>query len=275
MANPDESRNSAAGYRKIISVINEHSSSTVTARYAMTLSTTDNARLILYAVMDVCHDDAIQRRTERHLEHLFDIATERGIPVRQIKETGPITRLLPKCVEAEGADLVFYPLAPGEHYGAPLQKHTIHQLLRTISSDLAIMRIVHMGRHHPACILAPLGATIANSGKHRQFLAALAHSFNAQVTLFHMAVAGGRSMPDDITRLRDELLKQNISVLERSGSGRISRAIAVEAITRHNDLIVLGASERSTLKRIFFGNPAGDVMHKPPCNAILFRSAAE
>jgi nucleotide-binding universal stress UspA family protein len=62
-------------------------------------------------------------------------------------------------------------------------------------------------------------------------------------------------------------------VLERSGKGAIGKSITVEAITRHNDLIVLGASERGVLQRLFFGNPAGDVMHQPPCNAIMFKAA--
>jgi nucleotide-binding universal stress UspA family protein len=80
-------------------------------------------------------------------------------------------------------------------------------------------------------------------------------------------------MPDDITLFGKQLRQQQVTVLERSGRGDPGKAINVEAITRHNDLIVVGASGRGAMRRLIFGNPAGDIMHQPPCNAILFRVA--
>lgn len=263
-------------YRTIISVVNGQTASTVTTRYAMAMAASCGSRLVLYAVHDSDADEHTLHHSKRHLEHLFAISTEQDILVRQVVETGSIARLLPEYVQAENADLVFYPMAPGEQYAAPLQQQTIHHLLRTVRADLAIMRIVHMGRVHPASILAPFGATISGSGKREQFIIALAKSFHSQVTLLHLTTNGsGSGMPGDIARFRDELHRQQVAVLERSGRGRIAKSIAVEAITRHNDLIVLGASERNALKRLLRGSPAGDVMLKPPCNAILFRSALE
>jgi hypothetical protein len=41
-----------------------------------------------------------------------------------------------------------------------------------------------------------------------------------------------------------------------------------EVVVREPD-----ASERGILRRLFIGNPAGYVMHHPPCNTILFRAA--
>lgn len=261
-------------YRTIVSVVNEHTASTVTARYAMAMAVSSGSGLVLYAVHSGDADESTLRHSERHLEHLFAMANEQGIPVTRVVETGSIVRLLPHYIQAENADLVFYPVAPGEQYGAPLQQQTIHQLLHTVRSDLAIMRIVHMGRVHPASILAPFGATIRGRGKREQFIIALAKSFHSQVTLFHLGTgSAGSGMPGDIARFRDELHRQKVTVLERSGRGLIAKAITVEAITRHNDLIVLGASERNALQRLLGGNPAGDVMLKPPCNAILFRAA--
>lgn len=263
-------------YRTIISVVNGQTASAVTTRYAMAMAAACGSELVLYAADDTDTDEHTLRPTKRHLEHLFAMATEQGIPVKQVVEAGSIARQLPDYVQAENADLVFYPLAPGEQYGAPLQQQTIHHLLRTVRADLAITRIVHMGRLHPARILAPFGAAIGGSGKREQFIIALAKSFHSQVTLFHLATdSSGNGVPGDVARFRDELHRQQIAVLERSGRGRIAKAITVEAITRHNDLIVLGASERNALKRLLGGNPAGDVMLKPPCNAILFRSALE
>lgn len=260
-------------YKKIISIVNEHTASTIIARYAIAMAAEEKSDLLLYAAHGEGVSETKLHQTEQHLDHLFAIALELDITVTRISETGRITRLLPKRVAAEEADLVFYPLTPGEHYGAALQTHDVHNLLRTVRADLAIMRVVHMGKPHPQRILVPLGTTISDSRQRVQFIAALARTFHSQATLFHLASANVTlDMPEEISHFRRELRLRHIAVEERSARGHISKSITVEAITRHNDLIVLGASERNTVRRLFFGNPAGDVMHKPPCNAILFRA---
>ena len=261
-------------YRKIFSVINEHTASTVTARYPIALAAAGKTELVLYAAHDKGCTETILRHTDRHLDHLFTIASELDIPVSRITEVGNIGNLLPKRVRVEKADLVFYPLSPSERYGAHLQQHTVHHLLRTIRSDLAIMRVVNMAKPHPRRILMPLGKIASDSDHRFIFITELARSFHSHVTLFHLsAERNTREMPDDITRFRRQLQQQDIQVLERSGKGQIGKSITVEAITRHNDLIILGASARGLLQRMFYGNPAGDVMRQPPCNTILFHAA--
>jgi nucleotide-binding universal stress UspA family protein len=263
----------AMSYRKIISVVNEQTASTVMARYAISLSTSGKAALVLYAAHDMGGDETVLRHTERHLEHLLTVASGLDIPVTRITEVGDIGNLLPARVLAEKADLVFYPLLPHERYGANMQRQTVHHLLRTIKSDLAIMRVVNMARPHPRHILMPLGKIVTDKEHRLMFIAELARSFHAQVTLFHLtAEHEAQGMPDDIALFRQYLQQHDVTVLERSGKGQISKSITVEAITRHHDLIILGASERGVLQRMFYGNPAGDVMHQAPCNAILFRS---
>jgi nucleotide-binding universal stress UspA family protein len=260
-------------YRIIIAVINEHTASTVSAHYAMALAASCGSHLVLYCVHDNVHDSATSSRTERHLNHLFSEARAVGVAVSRIAESGAITRLLPHRSHAEVADLVFYPLTPGEQYGATLQQQTAHHLLRTIKADLAVMRIMHMGKPHPRHMLVPVGGLIRDREQRVRFLAALAKAFHAQVTLFHRPETGRQDLPADVVALRNDLRSLHLPLLERGGSGQIARAIALEAVSHHNDLIVLGASERGTVRRLFFGNPAGDVMHQPPCNAILFRPA--
>lgn len=261
-------------YHTIFTVINEHTASTVTARYAMALAMSCKARLVLYAVHEADCDEKNLRHTERHLEHLLAVALELHIAVTGITESGRLATLLPKRVIAESADLVFYPLTPNERYGAALKRHAVHGLLRKIRADLAIMRIVHMGKPHPRGILVPLGGVVADSERRAGFIAALAKSFHSRVTLFHRpGMQAAKGMPGDISMFREGLLRHQVAVHERSGTGHIGRSITVEAITRHNDLIVIGASERGALRRLFFGDPAGDVMQQPPCNAILFRAA--
>ena len=261
-------------YRKIFSIVNEHTASTVTARYAISMATACKAELVLYAAHDEGINETILHHIDRHLDHLYAVALELGIPVTRITEVGNIRKLLPKRVEAENADLVLYPLTPDERYGASLQQHTVHHLLRTIRSDLAIMRVISMAKPHPRHILVPFGKFISDRERRLTFITELAKSFHGQVTLFHLSAEGeSKIMPADIIQFRNQLQQQqDVKVLERSGKGHIGKAITVEAITRHNDLIVMGASERGAVRRLFFGNPAGDVMHQPPCNAIMFRA---
>lgn len=257
-------------YRKIFAIIDEHTVSTVIARYAISLAAACKAELVLYAA----HDKGSHENTDRHLDHLVTIASDVGIHVIRIIEVGNVSALLPKRVLAEKADLVFYPLTPHKRYGADLQQRTVRQLLRTIKPDLAIMRVITMARPHPGHILVPLGNVISNKERRLLFVTELAKSFHAQVTLYHLFAARDvKTMPDAITEFGKQLHLQDVKVLQRSGSGVLGKAITVEAITRHHDLIIVGASKRGVLRRIFFGNPAGDVMHQPPCNTILFRAA--
>jgi nucleotide-binding universal stress UspA family protein len=237
------------------------------------LAASGGSQLVLYSAHDEGGEGSAARHTERHIEHLFNEALALNIAVTRISETGPITRLLPHRIQAEAADLVFYPLPPGERYGAPLQRHTAHHLLQTVRADLAIMRIMHMGKPHPRHILVPLGDVVSDREQRVSFLAMLARSFHAQLTLFHRPDGRRQDSPADFIAVRNALRTHHLPVLERSGRGHIAKAITLEAVSHHNDLIVLGASERGVLRRMFFGNPAGDVMHHPPCNAILFRAA--
>lgn len=260
-------------YQSIVAVINEHSGSTVCARYAVALAYACTAELVLYTAHGAATCESVLRRSEHHLDHLFSVAFEQGIPVRRISETGLVAKLLPKRATAEGADLVCYPLLPDEQYGATLKQQAVHHLLRCVSADLAIMRIVHMGKPHPRHILVPLGKNIRDQEQRVRFLAALARSFHSRITLFHRPDKGQHRAHHAVAQVRAGLAQHHLPVLERSGSGPVATAITLEAISHHSDLIVLGASERSSLKRLFWGNPAGEVMHSPPCNTILFRAA--
>lgn len=261
-------------YRRILAVVNEQTASTVMARYAISMATAGKASLVLYAAHDRGSSETALRHCDRHLDHLNAVALEQGIPVTRITEAGGICRLLPKRVLVEGVDLVFYPLMPDEQYGDSFRRHPVHRLLRTVRSDMAIMRAITMARPHPRHILMPLGAAVGDMERRLQFIAALAGSFHAQVTLLHLSgAASPRGMPDQITMFRERLQQHQVTVLERNRTGHVGKGIRVEAITRHHDLIVLGTSERGLVRRLFLGNPAGDVMHRPPCNAILFHPA--
>lgn len=261
-------------YVKIFSVVNEKTASTVMGRYAISLAAACKAALVLYAAHDTGADEAVLQHTAHHLEHLAAIAAELEIPVTRIMEVGNISSLLPKRVEAEQADLVFYPLTPYKRSGSDLQRQTVHTLLRTVTSDLAVMRIISLARPHPGQILVPLGKVISNREQRLLFITELAKSFHARVTLFHLATErDGKGMPAEVTSFRKELQQQQITTQERIGRGHVGKGVTVEAISHHNDLIVIGVSQRGFFRRLFSGNPVVDVMHQPPCNTVLFRGA--
>jgi len=218
-------------------------------------------------------NESLLRETDRHLKHMAEIASGLSISVTCVTEIGSLKTLLPKRVRAEHADLVFYPLTPTQRLGVDPQQHTIRHLLRTIPSDLAIMRIISMAKPHPGKILVPLGKNISSMERRLKFVSELARSFQSQVTLYHLTTIGEpeQLLPDNLILFGKQLQQQNIAVLERHGAGELAKAITVEAITRHNDLIVLGATGRGIVRRIFSGNPAADLLRHPPCNSILFR----
>ncbi|HIJ86771.1 MAG TPA: universal stress protein [Desulfuromonadales bacterium] len=261
-------------YRTIVTVVNEHTISMVIARYAIALAAAGKTNLVLYAVDDDGSDQTVLQRSARHQDHLYSVASELGISVTRIREVGKIATLLPKRVVLEKADLVFYPLTPYKRFGADRQRLLLHTLLQSIRTDLAIMRVVTLARPHPGHILVPLGKNISGKEHRLLFISELASCFHAEITLLHLFAERDKpTMPDEIHQFRKLLEQRHISVHERSGQGQIGRAITVEAVTRQNDLVVLGASGRGVVRRLFFGNPAGDVMQQPPCNTILFQAA--
>jgi nucleotide-binding universal stress UspA family protein len=267
-------REEQMSYKKIFSVVNEHTASTVTGRYAISLAAACGAELVLYAAHKEGSSEITLKRTGRQMDNLEAIASKLDISVTRIIEVGNISILLPKRVDEQKADLTFYPLMPDEGYVAYFKRHTVHYLLKTIRSDLAIMRAISLAKSHPVNILVPLGKFIGDKERRLMFVSELARSFHAQVTLFHIfAERDAKVMPEDITLFRKQLQQQNLTVIERSARGDIVRSITVEAITRHNELIVIGASGRGILRRVFFGNLSSDVMHQPSCNTILFRSS--
>jgi nucleotide-binding universal stress UspA family protein len=261
-------------HRKIFSIVNEHSVSTVIARYAISMAKACGAELVLYAVHADGSNETTHRYTNSHLEQIFMAASESDVSVSRIIESGNIITLLPKRVQAEKADLLFYPLTPYNRFGADLQRHMIHHLLKTITIDLAIMRAITMTKPHPGEILVPLGRIVGDKEHRLMFLADLAKSFDSQVTLYHQSEEHGiQNISADIALMRTRLERQQIRVVERYCKNDVGKSITAEALAHRNDLIVLGVSGLGVLRRLFFSNPAGTIMHRPPCNIIMFQAA--
>ncbi len=259
-------------YHTILTVVNEHTTSIVMARYAMALALAGNAQLILYTAHGGGVNDVLLRRGNHHREYLNTLATGLGISVTQIVTTGRLHTQLPKLVLEQHVDAVFYHMAPGEQYGNNLPRETVYYLLRGVRCDLVVMRVTDMGEPHPGHILVPLGNRGNSSKYHLLFVSGLARAFAAEVILFHVATRQrDREMPKCVTLFKEQLAQSAVTVQERRGAGRIGEEIGIEAVTRHHDLIVLGASNRGLFRTLFFGNPAGMIMGNPPCNSMLFR----
>jgi nucleotide-binding universal stress UspA family protein len=156
--------------------------------------------------------------------------------------------------------------------------------------SVAMVRVVRMGKIHPKNILVPLRGQITHLEERACFVAKLAQGFDSTVTLFHSpgpitSFSHGeihlkpaereKRIPKDIEKFTERLNKYVIPHEKRTGLGSIARAITIEAAHLRNDLIVMGASERSLLRSIISGNPVEDVLRETPCNLIILRPKHE
>src|SRR4030042_847323 len=156
--------------------------------------------------------------------------------------------------------------------------------------SVAMVRVVRMARASPKNILVPLRGHITHLDERSCFVARLAQAFHSSVTLFHLArpitsffhgetllkpAQIEKSIPKDIEKFTGCLKRYEITHEKRTAQGSVSRLITIEAAHRRNDLIVMGASERSLLKSIISGNPVEDVLRGTPCNLIVLRPRHE
>jgi nucleotide-binding universal stress UspA family protein len=147
-----------------------------------------------------------------------------------------------------------------------------------------------MGKIYPKNILVPLRGHITNLEERACFVAKLAEGFESSVTLFHSPspitsffhgeihlkpAQREEHIPKDIEQFTESLHRYKITLEKRTGYGRISSAITIEAAHRRKDLIIMGASERNLLSSIVSGNPVEDVLREAPCNLIILRPTHE
>jgi nucleotide-binding universal stress UspA family protein len=132
----------------------------------------------------------------------------------------------------------------------------------------------------------PLRSHITNIDERSCFVAKLAQAFDASVTLFYApkpiarffhgeihikASQREKHIPGDIENFTECLNHYMIQHEKRTGYGKIAHAITIEAAHKRNDLIVMGASERSLLRSMISSNPVEDVLRETPCNLIILR----
>lgn len=275
-------------YKKVLATINEHSNSEIAARYAIHFAKACNASLVLLYVNQCgsCTEDF--NRAEGALKRLFLAAEAAGVDVESLTESGDPLKKISGFVENEGIDIVFTATRREDIRRRYFARTLSKELLLKLPCAVALLRIVHAGKIAPKRILVPLRGRIAQSEERAFFVAKLAEGFGSALTIFHAPDSvsnffhGERHLPPgereqripgDIEKYVEQLNRYRITHDKRTGHGSVSHSIAIEAMIRRNDLIVMGASERGLLKSILYGNPVEHILRETPCNLIVFRTS--
>ncbi len=273
-------------YKKILAAVNEFTNSEIAARYAIALAKFCGSSLSLVFVADEKIGRELFRHAEAALERLFFEARSLDVEVESITEKGDPLEKITDLVVKNGVDIVFAATRREDVERRYFLKTVARELVMKLPCAAAIVRVVRMGKSYPRNILVPLRGHMTGLEDRACFVANLAMAFHASVTLFHLTspitdffhgetllnpAQREKRLPKDIDQFTDCLNKYDIRHEKKTGQGSVSRSITIEAAHRRNDLIVMGASERSLLRSITSGNPVEDVLRETPCNLIIFR----
>jgi len=274
-------------YKRILAAVNEFSNSEISARYALTLARTVQAKLFLVFVSQ----DKIQKDKLRHaesaLERLFILAGDSGVEVESSIERGEPVKKIYEFVKTNNIDIVFSATRREDMKKRYFVKTTARQLMIKLPCSVAMTRVVKMGGVHLKNILVPLRGRITDIEERAYLTAKLAEGFGSGVTIFHLhkpitsffhgemrltPFEMAQRVPKDIKDFGEHLIRYGVTLERRTGHGSIARAITMEAAHKKNDLIVMGASERNLLNSIVKGNPVEQALRETPCNMIIFRA---
>jgi nucleotide-binding universal stress UspA family protein len=274
-------------YKKILAAVNEFSNSEIAARYALTLAKSAHAKLFLVFIAEEGIEKDKLRHAESALERLFIDARNNGIDVESITECGDPVKKINELVKEHGIDIVFTATRREDVKKRFFVRTIARQLMMKLPCSVAMVRVVKMGGIHLKNILVPVRERISNLEERAYFVAKLAGASDSRVTLFHLhkpitsffrgemhltPFQREKQIPEDVEEFRTHLKKYKIPYERKTGLGSVARAITIEAAHKRNDLIVMGASDRSLLSAIVKGNPVENVLRETPCNLIIFRA---
>ncbi|NCO84263.1 MAG: hypothetical protein COZ31_08655 [Nitrospirae bacterium CG_4_10_14_3_um_filter_44_29] len=273
-------------YKRILTAVNEHLNSEVTARYAMNLARVSGARLYLCFVAEKGMAASTIDRAEEAMKRIFIEAGEIGIEIEAVTETGDPVKKISELVRGERIDIVFASTRKEDIERRFYAGTIARRLSLSLPCSTAIVRVVHTGRIRPREILVPLKARIDHVQERAYFTAKLAQAFGSKVFLFHSPEAASKffhgeihltpleweeKLPDDISDFMEYMQKYRIAHAGRSVPGSTGRVIAIEAFSKRHDLIIMGASRRSMLSSILKGNPVEEVLRETPCDMIILK----
>jgi len=277
-------------YTKILATVNEHLNSEISARYALNLARTCGAKVFLCFIAEKDLSKSSFDRAEDAMKRLLMEAEKGDIEAESITGTGDPVREIEKIVRHEKINIVFASTRREDvekrfYAGTVARSLSLH-----LPCSVALVRVVHMGRVRPKNILIPLKAKINHIKERAYFTAKMAESFESKVFIFHATepitkffhgelhltpVEWGKRLPKDISDVMEYLSRYKIDFEGKLVPGAIGRSITIEAASKRQDLIIMGASERSLLSSLLKGNPVEDVLRETPCDLIIFKPRHE
>jgi len=273
-------------YKRILAAVNEFTNSEIAARYAIALAKSCRAMLSFVFVAEENRDREVFRHAEAALERLFIDAEKQNIEVESITERGNPFRKIRELVNQKQIDLVFTATRREDIQKRFFLKTLAREFMNKLPCSVAMVRVVRMGRVVPKNILVPVRGHMTHVEERSCFLAKLAEAFGSTVTLFHLSKPltsyfhgeihlpssqREERVPKDMEKFTECLRRYEIYHEKRTRYGNIAREITIEAAHKRNDLIVMGASERSLLRSIASGNPVETVLRETPCNLLILR----
>jgi len=273
-------------YKKILAAVNEFTNSEIAARYAIALAKSCQAKLSFVFVAEENRDKEVSRHAEAALERLFIEAEKQDIEAESITERGDPFRKIRDVINQKKIDLVFTATRREDIQKRFFLKTLARELMMKLPCSVAMVRVVRMGRLIPKNILVPVRDHMTHIEERSCFVAKLAQAFGSTVTLFHLSEPltsyfhGEIHLPSskreehiskDMGKFTEFLRRYEIYHEKRTRYGNIAREITIEAAHKRNDLIVMGASERSLFRSVASGNPVETVLRETPCNLIILR----
>ena len=277
-------------YTKILAAVNEHLNSEISARYALNVAKACGAKLYICFIAGKGMHRSSLDRAEEAMKRLFNEAINMDIQVEGITETGEPLKEIEKIARREKVSIVFASTRREDvekrfYTGTVARSLSLH-----LPCSVALVRVVHMGRVRPKNILLPLKAKINHIKERAYFTAKMAEGFGSKVFVFHATkpitkffhgelhltpVEWGKRLPKDISDVMEYLRRYKIDFEGKLVPGAIGRSITIEAASKRQDLIIMGASERSLLSSLLKGNPVEDVLRETPCDLIILRPRHE
>ncbi len=277
-------------YEKILSAVNEHLNSEVSARYALHLARACRAKFYISFIADSGMTQSGIDKAAEAVKRLFAEARNLGVQVESITGVGDPVREIDRIVRREGISLVFAATRREDVEKRFYAGSVARRLSLRLPCSVALVRVVHMGKIHPHKILVPLKARIDRMKERVFFTARMAEAFSAKVYVFHCTepivrffhgevdltpVQREAGLPRDISDFMERIARYRIELDGRVSSGAALRGITIEAASKRHDLVIMGASERSLLASILKGNPVEDVLRETPCNLIILKPRHE
>jgi len=273
-------------YKRILSAVNEFLNSEVAAKYALHLAKECNAKFYLCFIADKRLSKESFNRAEEAIKRLFLQAEKMGIEAEIIMETGEPVKKIAEIVKNDKIDIVFAATRREDLKRSFYEGAISRSLLLKLTCSVAIVRVAHIGKIFPKRVLVPLRTGAGTNEEKAFFTAKIAGAFGSKVFVFHTSrsikkffhgeihlthTELEKNMPEDILLFTEKMEKHDVPYEISLASGQTGKAITIEAFTRRHDLIIMGASLRSLLKKAVQSSPVEEVLRETPCDLIIFK----